>query len=86
MAPVLQIEEARERLERMLGRISDWSGLDAASALRMAGRRAAALGAGLAPCWPAWSWPATARWRFSQMAPFEEIYVRDRAGRQAAQV
>ena len=27
MAPVLQIEEARERLERMLGRISDWSGL-----------------------------------------------------------
>ncbi|MEI9929458.1 MAG: hypothetical protein WDM89_02530 [Rhizomicrobium sp.] len=24
---VLQIEEARERLERMLGRISDWSAL-----------------------------------------------------------
>ena len=28
MAPVLQIEVARERLERMLGRIHDWSGLD----------------------------------------------------------
>src|SRR5471032_2176548 len=27
IAPVLQIEEARERLERMLGKISDWSGL-----------------------------------------------------------
>src|ERR1700742_371704 len=27
LAPVLQIEEARERLERMLGKISDWSGL-----------------------------------------------------------
>src|ERR1700760_817861 len=27
MAPVFQIEEARERLERMLGKISDWSGL-----------------------------------------------------------
>src|SRR6201996_1618037 len=27
IAPVLQIEEARERLERMLGKISDWSAL-----------------------------------------------------------
>src|SRR5579864_8453112 len=27
VAPVLQIEEARERLERMLGKISDWSAL-----------------------------------------------------------
>src|SRR5476649_527833 len=27
-APVLAIEEARERLERMLGRITDWSGLE----------------------------------------------------------
>ena len=27
MAPVLAIEEARERLERMLGKISDWSAL-----------------------------------------------------------
>src|SRR6202451_598004 len=27
IAPVLQIEEARERLERMLGKIHDWSGL-----------------------------------------------------------
>src|SRR5471032_3144671 len=27
MAPVLHIEEARERLERMLGKISDWSAL-----------------------------------------------------------
>ena len=27
LAPVLHIEEARERLERMLGRIPDWSAL-----------------------------------------------------------
>ena len=69
MAPVLQIEEARERLERMLGRISDWSAPDAPVALRMVGRQPPALGAGLAPCWPAWNWRGTARWRSSRWRP-----------------
>ena len=49
MAPVLQIEEARERLERMLGRISDWSGLSRLLPPGLAGRAAAALGPGLDP-------------------------------------
>ena len=44
-APVLLIEEARERLERMLGRIPDWSALYAAAAVRMVGRQQAPLGA-----------------------------------------
>ncbi len=46
MAPVLQIEEARERLERMLGRIGNWSGLTSLLPFEWSGGRAPPLG----PC------------------------------------
>ena len=80
MAPVLQIEEARERLERMLGKISDWSGLDAPAAPGMAGgaRRRSALASTLLACLEL---ARDGKVELQQMAPFEEIYVRDRAAR-----
>src|SRR5580698_6919663 len=55
MAPVLHIEEARERLERMLGKISDWSALTRLLPFEWSG---APVGARRwrRPCWPVWSW------------------------------
>ena len=46
MRRCLPIEEARERLERMLGRISDWSGLARLLPFEWSGGIAPALGAG----------------------------------------
>src|SRR5471032_1433690 len=68
MAPVLHIEEARERLERMLGKISDWSALTRLCPLN---GRAGCGGVRRwpRPCWPPWNWPATARWKSSSSHP-----------------
>ncbi|HWY61051.1 MAG TPA: ScpA family protein [Rhizomicrobium sp.] len=83
MAPVLQIEEARERLERMLGRISDWSGLTRLLPLDWQGgaRRRSAMASTLLACLEL---ARDGKVELQQMAPFEEIYVRDRSGPQDA--
>ena len=81
MAPVLQIEEARERLERMLGRISDWSGLTSLLPADWQGgrRRCSATASTLLACLEL---ARDGKLELSQGAPFEEIYVRDRTGGQ----
>ncbi|MES2254419.1 MAG: ScpA family protein [Pseudomonadota bacterium] len=79
VSPVLQIEEARERLERMLGRISDWSGLSRLLPPDWQGgrRRRSALASTLLACLEL---ARDGKVELSQGAPFEEIYVRDRSG------
>jgi segregation and condensation protein A len=79
LPPVLQIEEARERLERMLGRIPDWSGLDRLLPLEWTGglRRRSALASTLLACLEL---ARDGRIEIRQLAPFEPVYVRDRAG------
>ena len=76
-APVLPIEEARERLERMLGRISDWSRLDRLLPLEWSGgtRRRSAIASTLLACLEL---ARDGKVEIRQMAPFEQIYVRDR--------
>jgi len=76
-APVLPIEEARERLERMLGRISDWSGLERLLPLEWSGgtRRRSAIASTLLACLEL---ARDGKVEIRQMAPFEQIYVRDR--------
>jgi segregation and condensation protein A len=78
MAPVLQIEEARERLERMLGKISDWSGLTRLLPFEWQGgaRRRSAMASTLLACLEL---ARDGKVELQQMAPFEEIFVRDRA-------
>jgi segregation and condensation protein A len=78
IAPVLQIEEARERLERMLGRIADWSGLSRLLPpdWQGKGRRRSALASTLLACLEL---ARDGKVELSQGAPFAEIYVRDRA-------
>jgi segregation and condensation protein A len=82
IAPVLQIEEARERLERMLGRIRDWSGLSRLLPSDWQGgrRRRSALASTLLACLEL---ARDGKVEISQGAPFEEIYVRDRLMPQA---
>jgi segregation and condensation protein A len=77
IAPVLQIEEARERLERMLGRISDWSGLTRLLPPDWQGgvKRRSAVASTLLACLEL---ARDGKLELSQGAPFEEIYVRDR--------
>lgn len=76
-APVLPIEEARERLERMLGRISDWSGLERLLPLDWSGgtRRRSAIASTLLACLEL---ARDGKVEIRQMAPFEPIYVRDK--------
>jgi segregation and condensation protein A len=78
IAPVLQVEEARERLERMLGKISDWSGLTRLLPFEWQGgaRRRSALASTLLACLEL---ARDGKVELQQMSPFEEIYVRDRA-------
>ncbi|HET7083307.1 MAG TPA: ScpA family protein [Rhizomicrobium sp.] len=77
MAPVLHIEEARERLERMLGRISDWSALDRLLPFEWSGgaRRRSAVASTLLACLEL---ARDGKVEIQQAAPFAEIYVRDR--------
>jgi segregation and condensation protein A len=73
---VLQIEEARERLERMLGKISDWSALNALLPLEWqgAGRRRSAMASTLLACL---EMARDGKLQLQQSAPFAEIFVRD---------
>lgn len=73
---VLQIEEARERLERMLGRISDWSALTRLLPMEWSGgsRRRSAVASTLLACL---EMARDGKLQLQQSAPFAEIYVRD---------
>src|SRR5580704_730861 len=77
MAPVLHIEEARERLERMLGKISDWSALTRLLPFEWSGgtRRRSAVASTLLACLEL---ARDGKVEIQQTAPFAEIYVRDR--------
>src|SRR3954463_10293118 len=77
MAPVLQIEEARERLERMLGRISGWRGLTRLLPFEWQGgaRRRSALASTLLACLEL---ARDGKVELQQASPFAEIFVRDR--------
>jgi segregation and condensation protein A len=76
-APVLLIEEARERLERMLGRISDWSGLSKLLPFEWSGgeRRRSALASTLLACLEL---ARDGRVEIRQLKAFDEVYVKDR--------
>jgi segregation and condensation protein A len=77
-APVLLIEEARQRLERMLGRIGNWNSL--ASILppewSFGLRRKSALASTLLACLEL---ARDGRIEIRQLRPFDEVYVKDRA-------
>lgn len=77
VAAVLQIEEARERLERMLGKISDWSALTRLLPFEWSGgaRRRSAVASTLLACL---EMARDGKIELQQMAPFAEIFVRDR--------
>jgi segregation and condensation protein A len=77
MAPVLHIEEARERLERMLGKISDWSALTRLLPFEWSGgaRRRSAVASTLLACLEL---ARDGKVEIQQTAPFSEIFVRDR--------
>ena len=76
MAPVLAIEEARERLERMLGKISDWSALTTLLPFEWTGgnRRRSAVASTLLA---ALEMARDGKVQLQQASPFAEIYVRD---------
>ena len=77
MAPVLHIEEARERLERMLGRIPDWSALTRLLPFEWSGgsRRRSAVASTLLACLEL---ARDGKVEIQQLAPFADIFVRDR--------
>jgi segregation and condensation protein A len=78
-APVMLIEEARERLERMLGKISDWSGLSRLLPFDWSGgpRRRSALASTLLACLEL---ARDGKLEIRQLKPFDEVYVKDRSG------
>jgi segregation and condensation protein A len=75
---VLQIEEARERLERLLGKISDWSALTRLLPMEWQGgsRRRSAVASTLLACL---EMARDGKLELQQAAPFAEIYIRDNA-------
>jgi segregation and condensation protein A len=77
-APVLLIEEARERLERMLGSIENWNGLTRLLPPEWSGgpRRRSGLASTLLACLEL---ARDGKLEMRQLKPFDEIYVRDRA-------
>jgi segregation and condensation protein A len=79
---VLQIEEARARLERMLGRIADWSALNGLLPFEWSGgaRRRTAVASTLLA---ALEMARDGKVELQQLAPFDEIFVRDRAANDA---
>jgi segregation and condensation protein A len=80
---VLQIEEARERLERMLGKIHDWSALTRLLPMEWSGgsRRRSAVASTLLACLEL---ARDGRIELQQAQAFAEIYVRDRGAVQGA--
>lgn len=81
--PVLQIEEARERLERMLGRIPDWSALSRLLPFdwSMGPKRRSALASTLLACLEL---ARDGRVELRQLKPFDEVFVKDRLQAQEA--
>ena len=76
--PVLLIEEARERIERMLGRIGNWSGLSGLLPFDWQGglRRRSGLASTLLACLEL---TRDGRLEMRQLKPFDEVYVKDKA-------
>jgi segregation and condensation protein A len=81
--PVLLIEEARERIERMLGRIADWSALTRLLPFEWSGgeRRRSALASTLLACLEL---ARDGKVEIRQLRPFDEIYIKDRHHAQEA--
>lgn len=76
-SPVLLIEEARERLERMMDRISNWSGLDKLLPFEWSGgqRRRTALASTLLACLEL---ARDGKLEIRQLKPFDEVFVKSR--------
>jgi segregation and condensation protein A len=83
-APVLLIEEARERLERMLGRIGNWSELSGLLPFDWSGgtRRRSALASMLLACLEL---ARDGKIEIRQLQPFDEIYIKDRSSPRAVE-
>lgn len=83
-APVLLIEEARQRLERMMGRIENWSGLSRLlpPEWSFGERRRSGVASTLLACLEL---ARDGKLEMRQLRPFDEIYVRDRGGEEVAQ-
>ncbi len=75
--PVLLIEEARERLERMLGKIPEWSTLSRLLPFDWSGgdRRRSALASTLLACLEL---ARDGKVEIRQLKAFDEVYVKDR--------
>ena len=76
-APVLLIEEARDRLERMLGRIGNWNTLASLLPAEWAygERRRSATASTLLACLEL---ARDGKIEIRQLKPFDEVYVKDR--------
>jgi segregation and condensation protein A len=76
-APVLLIEEARERLERMVGRIGNWSSLSRLlpADWSVGSRRRSGVASTLLACLEL---ARDGKLEMRQLRAFDEIYVRDR--------
>ena len=83
-APVLLIEEARERLERMVGRIGNWSALGRLlpPEWSIGARRRSGVASTLLACLEL---ARDGKIEMRQLRPFDEIYVRDRGVRENAE-
>jgi segregation and condensation protein A len=83
-APVLLIEEARERLERMLGSIGSWSGLSRLLPPEWSGgiRRRSGLASTLLA---SLELTRDGKLEMRQLTPYSEIYIRDRAAPQSVE-
>jgi segregation and condensation protein A len=77
-APVLLIEEARERIERMLGKLPDWNLLTRILPPDWSGgpRRRSAIASTLLACLEL---ARDGKVEIRQLAPFEDVFVRDRS-------
>jgi segregation and condensation protein A len=76
--PILLIEEARERLERLLGKLPDWSTLTRFIPLewRLGQRRRSALASTLSA---SLELARDGKLDIQQLSPFGDIFIRDRA-------
>ena len=76
VTPVMLIEDARNRIERMLGAIPDWSGLSQIIPFDWSGgpRRRSALASTLMACL---EFARDGRIELRQMAPFGEVFIKD---------
>ena len=83
-APVLLIEEARERLERMLGSIGSWNGLSRLLPPEWSGgpRRRSGLASTLLA---SLELTRDGKLEMRQLTPYSEIYIRDRSESQSVE-